>query len=48
MAKKKRPNVVLIMTDNQPADLLGCYGNAEMRSPRLDAMAAEGILSTPE
>jgi arylsulfatase A-like enzyme len=43
MAEQKRPNVVLIMTDNQPADLLGCYGNGEMRSPRLDAMAAEGI-----
>ena len=43
MAEKKRPNVVLIMTDNQPADLLGCYGNQEMRSPRLDQMAAEGI-----
>ncbi|MDP6427230.1 MAG: sulfatase-like hydrolase/transferase [Rhodospirillales bacterium] len=43
MAKQKRPNVVLIMTDNQPADLLGCYGNDEMRSPRLDQMAADGI-----
>ncbi|MEE2759860.1 MAG: sulfatase-like hydrolase/transferase [Pseudomonadota bacterium] len=43
MAETKRPNVVLIMTDNQPADLLHCYGNEEMRSPYLDKMAAEGI-----
>lgn len=38
----KRPNIVLIMADNQPADLLGCYGNHEVRTPRLDALAARG------
>lgn len=38
-----RPNIILIMTDNQPADLLGCYGNAEIRTPHLDRMAQEGI-----
>ena len=38
-----QPNIVLIVTDNQAADLLGCYGNSEMYSPRLDAMAAGGV-----
>ena len=38
-----RPNIVLIMTDNQPADLLGCYGNEEIHTPYLDKMAAEGL-----
>lgn len=43
MATKKRPNIILIMTDNQPADLLGCYGNDEVYTPHLDKMAAEGL-----
>ncbi len=25
-----RPNILMIMTDNQPADMLGCYGNDEV------------------
>ena len=40
---KKNPNIVLIMTDNQPADAVGCYGNNEIYTPNLDALAAEGI-----
>ena len=38
-----RPNIILIMTDNQHAGTLGCYGNAEVHSPNLDRMAAEGM-----
>ncbi len=37
------PNIVLIMTDNQPADAVGCYGNSEIYTPNLDALAAAGI-----
>lgn len=29
----KRPNILFIMTDNQPADMLGCYGNDEIPTP---------------
>ena len=39
----ERPNIILIMTDNQPADLLGCYGNDEIHTPNLDHMASESI-----
>ena len=39
----KHPNIVLIMTDNQPADAVGCYGNAELHTPNLDALAAAGL-----
>ncbi len=38
-----RPNILLFMSDNQPADLLGCYGNDEVHSPNLDGLAARGI-----
>ena len=38
-----RPNIVLIMADNQPADLLGCYGNDEVKTPHLDALASDAL-----
>ena len=38
----RRPNILLIMADNQPADMLGCYGNDEVHTPQLDALAASG------
>lgn len=37
------PNVVLITADNQPASLLGCYGNSDVHTPAIDRMAAEGL-----
>lgn len=39
----KRPNILLFMSDNQPADLLGCYGNDEVQTPHLDALAQRGV-----
>lgn len=44
--KTSRPNVVVIMTDNQGAWTLGCYGNKEIRTPHIDRLAREGILFT--
>lgn len=38
-----RPNIILIMSDNQQAATLGCYGNPEIHSPHLDALAAQGL-----
>ena len=37
-----RLNVLLIMTDQQRADTLGCSGNEDIRTPHLDRLAAEG------
>ena len=31
------------MTDTQRTDMLGCYGNADMRTPHLDRLAAGGL-----
>ncbi len=39
----KRPNILMVMTDNQPAELLGCYGNNEILTPNIDALARDGL-----
>jgi arylsulfatase A-like enzyme len=39
-----KPNVVLIMTDNHGAWTLGCYGNRDIRTPNIDALAKNGVL----
>src|SRR5688572_5879319 len=41
---QRQPNVVLILTDNQGAWTLGCYGNPDIRTPNLDRLAREGAL----
>ncbi len=38
-----KPNVVLIMTDDQGQWALGCYGNREIVTPNLDQMARQGV-----
>jgi len=38
----KRPNLLLLMTDQQRADALGCAGGW-VRTPNLDRLAAEGV-----
>ena len=40
----KKPNVLLIMTDQQRWDTLGCYGNEVMETPNLDYLAANGTV----
>lgn len=41
-----RTNLVLVMTDDQGAWSMGCYGNPEARTPVLDKMAAGGVRMT--
>ena len=38
----RRPNFLVIMTDQQRWDHLGCYGNAQVRTPTIDAIARAG------
>ncbi|MCY3972432.1 MAG: sulfatase-like hydrolase/transferase [Acidobacteria bacterium] len=42
----ERPNILFILTDNQPAEALGAYGNREFETPHLDRLAREGMLFT--
>jgi len=38
-----RPNVLWIMADQLRPQALGCHGNPNAVSPRLDRLAAEGV-----
>jgi len=38
-----RPNIVFFFTDDQTSSSLGCYGNAVVQTPTLDALAARGV-----
>jgi len=40
----KQPNILLIMTDQQRYDSLGCYDADWVQTPNLDRLAKEGAL----
>ena len=39
-----RPNILLIMSDQQRWDSLGCYGQTAIETPNLDKLASAGVL----
>ena len=43
-AAARPPNLVVITVDTLRADRLGCYGYKLIKTPRIDALAADGIL----
>lgn len=43
-AKAPPPNVILITIDTLRADRLGCYGNTQVETPTMDALARDGVL----
>ena len=45
-ATNRPPNVVLIFTDDQGYEDVGCFGSPLIRTPNLDRMATEGIRFT--
>ncbi len=44
--KSKRPNLVVIMTDDQGYSDVGCYGARGFATPNIDRMAKEGVRFT--
>lgn len=38
----ERPSFILFITDQHRADFLGCYGHPVLKTPNIDAIAAEG------
>ncbi len=45
-AQERPPNILLILADDLGAYDLGCYGSTEVRTPNLDALAAQGVRFT--
>ncbi len=45
-APTRPPNIVFILVDDQGYYDLGCYGAAEVKTPRIDAMAEQGTRFT--
>lgn len=45
-AAKRKPNIIIIFTDDQGYGDLGCYGHPTIRTPHIDRMAAEGLRFT--
>lgn len=43
-AEPARPNILWITSEDNAAHWLGCYGNRQASTPRLDRLAAEGVL----
>jgi len=39
----KRPNILIISTDQQRADCLSCAGHSQIKTPSMDRIAGEGI-----
>ena len=41
-ADAKRPNIVVFLSDDHGVDFVGCYGNAAVHTPNIDALARQG------
>jgi arylsulfatase A-like enzyme len=42
-SSQSKPNIVLILTDQQSADAMSCAGHPHLRTPALDSLAAQGL-----
>jgi arylsulfatase A-like enzyme len=40
---RSRPNILVLLTDQHRWDCLGAFGNAQIRTPHLDRLAAHGV-----
>jgi len=44
--RTERPNILFVMTDQEPVGFQGCYGNPVIKTPARDAIASGGIKFT--
>jgi choline-sulfatase len=42
--KKSKPNILVLMSDEHPASLAGCYGHPIVRTPTIDRLAGDGLI----
>ena len=45
-SRRDRPNFIIIFTDDQGYQDLGCFGSPDIKTPRIDRMAEEGMRFT--
>lgn len=46
LVENRKPNVIIIFTDDQGYQDIGCFGSPDIKTPHLDQMAKEGIKLT--
>ena len=46
MPSNRRPNIVFVFADQLRSHALGCYGNDQVATPHIDALAGQGIRFT--
>lgn len=44
LAPRKKPNLLFIFSDQQSSDMLGCYGNSQVITPRIDEFSRQSVL----
>ncbi|MGF1579109.1 MAG: sulfatase [Gemmataceae bacterium] len=42
--KRKQPNIIFLLTDDQVDISVGCYGNDQVKTPNMDRLARQGFL----
>ena len=45
-ARPRRPNILIFLSDDHAQWLQGAFGNSEVKTPHLDALAARGVRMT--
>jgi hypothetical protein len=45
-AANRPPNILLIISDQQHADMMSCAGNNNLKTPAMDSLAREGFRFT--
>jgi arylsulfatase A-like enzyme len=43
---KKKPNIIVIISDDQEMNTIGAYGSAQAQTPNIDRLASEGMVHT--
>lgn len=44
LSAAERPNIIFLMADDQCCYSMGCYGNADVKTPNLDQLAKDGMV----
>ncbi|MFH1515288.1 MAG: sulfatase-like hydrolase/transferase, partial [bacterium] len=44
VTEPKRPDILILLTDDQRWDAMGCAGNRILQTPEMDRLAREGIM----